>query len=92
MHNLVDAAVMDARRLCDLPLGVPEFSRLANQAVPLGFPSFYAADFVSQCCELEQRAFASHRFSSKLLRLLVAMTCSVLAETDTQMVQSASVA
>lgn len=46
MHDLVDAAVMDARRFSDLSLCFPLLDRVADQAIPFGLLGFNAAFLV----------------------------------------------
>jgi hypothetical protein len=66
MLDLVDPAMVDARRLGDLSLGIALRDRLVNQAVSLRKKRFYAADFVSYPSESGQRIFACHTLSSTL--------------------------
>jgi hypothetical protein len=84
MHDLVDAAVREARRLGDLSLRNAQRGCLSDQMVPSVDQVFalcvYAADLVSYLAKVMQRALAGHPFSSELCASLVAMTTSVLAE------------
>jgi len=74
MLNLVDAGVVDARRFCDLPLGIPLFDRLTDQVISFGIKRVCAADFVSYPSEAGQRVLAGHSISSTLrCALLVAI-------------------
>jgi hypothetical protein len=64
MLDLVDATVVDPRRFCDLPLGIPLLDRLSDQAVSRGIKRGCAADFVSYPSEAGQRVLACHSISS----------------------------
>jgi hypothetical protein len=77
MLDLVDTGVMDTRRFCDLPLGIPLVDRLTDQSISFGIKRVCAADFVSYPSEAGQRMLAGHSISSALwCALLVAIALS----------------